>query len=107
MARPSLAEIIHRVSTQFRTTYHEGIPLLHDDKRAFLSFTCCLMAIESLGAFMKPKGKNRDRFNTCAQMYLPGRSAAKLIHFGNLEMRWCMRSRRDHTSSLISIETYT
>jgi hypothetical protein len=29
------------------------------------------MAIESLGAFMKPRGKNRDRFKTCVQSYLP------------------------------------
>lgn len=63
--------VIRHVSDQFQRTYLKGIPLLHNDNGAFLSFTCCLMAIESLGAFMKPKDGNGDRFKTFVDAYFP------------------------------------
>jgi hypothetical protein len=86
MTNAQITEVIHGVCTQFRDTYHKGILLLHNDPGAFLSFTCGLMAIESLGAFIKPNHGNADRFRTFVQTYLPEplRSQAdKLWEFRN------------------------
>jgi hypothetical protein len=86
MANSKIADVIHRVSTQFRDTYHKGIALLHNDTGAFLSFSCCLMALEALGAFIKPNGSNSERLKTFVQSYLPEplRSQAdKLWEFRN------------------------
>jgi len=64
-------QLIGYVADQFRRTYFKGIPRLHNDDGAFLSFTCCLMATESLGGFLKPKGGNGERFRNFVESYFP------------------------------------
>ena len=55
----------------FREIYLEGIPLIIQDKSAFLSFVCILTGIEALSGYCYGKGKVRTRFCRFISSYFP------------------------------------
>ena len=59
------------VATNFSRIYLGGIPSLLNDDGAFMSFICCLTAMEALGGFIAPKLGNGPRFKTFVKMYMP------------------------------------
>lgn len=62
-------ELIQHVRAQFSRTYLGGIPSCLNDNAAFLSFVCCLTAIEALGGFARPKAGNGARFKGFVRDY--------------------------------------
>jgi hypothetical protein len=67
----SNADLINHVQAEFTRIYLGGIPSLLNDDGAFLSFICCLTAIEALGGFLRPNDGNGDRFRSFVDRYFP------------------------------------
>lgn len=59
------------VKTNFSRIYLGGIPSLLNDDGAFMSFICCLTAMEALGGFIRPDGRNAVRFKAFVEKYMP------------------------------------
>jgi hypothetical protein len=64
-------DLIRHIMANFGRIYLGGIPSLLNDDGAFLSFICCLTAIETLAGFLSPSLKNGPRFKTFIQRYFP------------------------------------
>jgi hypothetical protein len=63
--------MIQHIAAFFGRIYLGGIPCLLNDDGAFLSFICCLTAIEALAGFLKPKAGNGVRFKAFVKDYFP------------------------------------
>jgi hypothetical protein len=59
------------VKTNFSRVYLGGIPSLLNDDGAFMSFICCLTAMEALGGFIEPGAGNAVRFKAFISRYMP------------------------------------
>jgi hypothetical protein len=68
---PGAAEARLVVTANFSRIYLGGIPSLLNDDGAFMSFICCLTAMEALGGFIKPKSGNGQRFKVFVREYMP------------------------------------
>jgi hypothetical protein len=67
----STIEQINYVRANFARIYLGGIPSVLNDDGAFLSFICCLTAVEALGGFLSPALGNGPRFKGFVRQYFP------------------------------------
>jgi hypothetical protein len=65
------SELVQHVRALFSRAYLGGIPSSLNDNAAFLSFVCCLTAIEALGGFVRPSAGNGARFKGFVRDFFP------------------------------------
>lgn len=85
---------IEYVEEQFKRTFHDGIPLLLNDRGAFLSFICMVSGLDALAGYRFPDiGGNGIRFRRFVNEYFP-----KQYH-DVLDDLWSFRNSMVHAFS--------
>lgn len=86
----STDELIKHVRANYSRIYLGGIPSTLNDDGAFLSFICCLTAIEALGGFVRPTENNGPRFRGFVEDYFPA------AYHSHAQTLWKLRNAAVH-----------